>query len=239
VAGKGAECSGVSIGLVYGVLARGAKRTAWLGVTLLMLSAAGPQAPPPPAHIPKLLVFGDSLVAGYVLAHQDGFEAQLQAALHRAGRDVVILDGGVSGDTSAGGRARLDWALADNPDAAIVELGANDALRGTDPHETETNLTAILDTLAARHIPTMLCGMLAPPNLGAAYGEQFRAVFQRLGTPPGLMFDPFFLDGVAGDPALNQADHMHPNADGVRHIVGRLLPAVERLLDSAGPNGVR
>ena len=207
-------------------------------MALVLLSAAGPHAAALPAPIPKLLVFGDSLVAGYGLAHQDGFEAQLQAALRHAGRDVEILDGGVSGDTSAGGRARLDWALADNPDAALVELGANDALRGTDPRETEANLTVILDTLAARHIPTLLSGMLAPPNLGAAYGEQFRAVFQRLSARSGLMYDPFFLDGVAGDPALNQADHMHPNADGVRHIVARLLPAVERLLDRARPKGV-
>lgn len=225
--------------MVYGVLWRGAKSTLRLGAALVMICTSGPAAAAPPPHIPKLLVFGDSLVAGYGLAHADGFEAQLQAALHHAGRAVEILDGGVSGDTSAGGRARLDWALADNPDAAIVELGANDALRGTDPHETEANLTAILDTLAARHIPTMLCGMLAPPNLGAAYGEQFHAVFQRLGMRPGLMVDPFFLAGVAGDPALNQADHIHPNADGVRHIVARLLPAVERLLDRVQSQAAR
>ena len=182
----------------------------------------------------RLLVFGDSLVAGFGLAHEDGFEAQLQAALHKAGRDVDILDGGVSGDTSAGGRARLDWALADHPDAVLVELGANDALRGTDPKETEANLAAILDTLAARHIPTLFSGMLAPPNLGAAYGAQFAAVFERLGGRPGLIYDPFFLQGVAGDPALNQADHMHPNPEGVRRVVSRILPAVEMLLGRVG-----
>ena len=179
----------------------------------------------------KLLVFGDSLVAGFGLPHQDGFEVQLQQALERAGHPVQILDGGVSGDTSAGGLARLDWALADQPDAVIVELGANDALRGTDPRQTEANLTSILNTLAARHTPTLLCGMLAPPNLGDAYGQQFRAVYQRLGQRPDLLFDPFFLQGIAGNPALNQPDNMHPNAEGVRRNVARILPIVERMLD--------
>ncbi len=188
-----------------------------------------------PARVPKLLVFGDSLVAGYGLPHEDGFEAQLQAALARANRPVQILDGGVSGDTSAGGRARLDWALADNPDAVIVELGANDALRATDPRETDANLTAILNTLAARHLPVLLCGMLAPPNLGAAYGGEFRAVYTRLAARPGLLFDPFFLEGIAGNPSLIQADGLHPNAEGVRRNVARVLPLVERLLDAVQP----
>ncbi len=182
-------------------------------------------------RIPKLLVFGDSLVAGYGLPPEDGFEAQLKAALQRAGRPVQILDGGVSGDTTAGGRARLDWALADKPDAVLLELGANDALRATDPRETDANLSAILDTLAARHLPVLLSGMLAPPNLGAAYGDEFRAVYQRLSKRPGILFDPFFLDGIAGHRALIQADGLHPNADGVRRNVARILPLVERLLD--------
>jgi acyl-CoA thioesterase-1 len=209
----------------YGMIAHHAKAARAGLVIMLFLGAAAPDKP-----VPKLLVFGDSLVAGYGLAHADGFEARLAAALSKAGHPVAILDGGVSGDTSAGGRARLDWALADQPNAVLVELGANDALRGMDPRETEANLAAILDVLAARHIPTLLAGMLAPPNLGAAYGAQFRAVYQRLGARPGLLFDPFFLRGVAGDPALNQADHMHPDPEGVRRIVARILPAVERLL---------
>ena len=181
----------------------------------------------------RLLVFGDSLAAGYGLAHEDGFAARLAAALHADGHDVTILDGGVSGDTTAGGRARIDWALADHPDAAIVELGGNDGLRGTDPVQMQANLAAILDTLAAHHIPTLLTGMEAPPNLGAAYGAQFRAVFARLGQRPGLIFDRFFLEGVAGDPALNQSDGIHPNPGGVTRVVARIKPAVERLL-SAG-----
>ena len=178
----------------------------------------------------KLLVFGDSLSAGYGLAAPDAFQAQLAAALKADGKDVTILDGGVSGDTTAGGRSRLDWALADQPDAVLVELGGNDGLRGTSPAEMETNLTAILDTLAAKHLPTLLTGMEAPPNLGKEYDDQFRAVFTRLGQRPGLMFDPFFLAGVAGDSALNQADHIHPNPAGVKRVVARIKPAVEKLL---------
>jgi acyl-CoA thioesterase-1 len=184
----------------------------------------------------KLLVFGDSLSAGYGLAAPDAFQAQLAAALKADGKDVTILDGGVSGDTTAGGRSRLDWALADQPDAVLVELGGNDGLRGTSTTEMETNLNAILDTLAAKHLPTLLTGMEAPPNLGKDYNDQFRAVFTRLGKRPGLMFDPFFLAGVAGDPALNQADHIHPNPAGVKRVVARIKPAVEALLaEVAGP----
>ena len=178
----------------------------------------------------RLLAFGDSLTAGYGLPHEDGFEAQLAAALRKAGHDVTVLDGGVSGDTSAGGVARLDWSLADNPDCALVELGANDGLRGLDPAAMQANLAAILDRLASRHIPTLLSGMYAPPNLGKAYDDAFRAVFDALARRPGLLYDPFFLQGVALDPSLKQADGLHPTAKGVAIIVARLLPLVERLL---------
>jgi acyl-CoA thioesterase-1 len=206
----------------YGVAGRTVKAAA---LALLLLTQAAHAAPV------RLLVFGDSLVAGYGLPHEDGFQAQLLAALKADGRDVVILDGGVSGDTSAGGLSRLDWSLGDKPDAVLLELGANDALRGTDPAETERNLTSILDKLEAAHVPVLLTGMEAPPNLGAAYGAQFRAVFAKLGQRPGVIFDPFFLAGVAGDPALNQDDHMHPNAKGVAQEVARIKPSVEKLLD--------
>ena len=178
----------------------------------------------------KLLVFGDSLAAGYGLAQADGFQAQLGAALKADGFDVTIQDGGVSGDTTAGGRSRLDWALADRPDAAIVELGGNDGLRGLDPAQMQANLAAILDTLAQKHIPALLSGIYSPPNLGKPYGQAFRAVFDRLGKRPGLLYDPFFLAGVAGDPALNQPDHIHPNPAGVKIIVARIKPMVEALL---------
>ncbi len=181
----------------------------------------------------RLLVLGDSLSAGYGLAHADGFEAQLQAALAARGREVRIIDGAVSGDTTAGGRARLDWALADGADAAIVELGANDGLRGLDPAEMEGNLRAILDALAARHIPVLLTGMYAPPNFGSDYGRAFRAVFDRLGKRPGVLYDPFFLQDVATVRELNQADGLHPNPAGVRRVVARILPQVEQLLAEA------
>lgn len=178
----------------------------------------------------RLLILGDSLSASYGLPHGEGFEAQLATALAARGIDVELIDGAVSGDTSAGGRARLDWVLADTPDAAIVELGANDGLRGLDPVEMKANLAAILDTLAARHIPVLLSGMYAPPNLGPEYERQFRAVFDDLGHRPGILYDPFFLDGVARAPGLTQADGLHPNAEGVRRVVARILPDVEGLL---------
>jgi acyl-CoA thioesterase-1 len=182
----------------------------------------------------RILVLGDSLAAGYGLAQADGFQARMAAALKARGHDVALIDAAVSGDTTAGGRARLEWALADGADAALVELGANDGLRGLDPAAMEANLGAILDALAARHIPVLLTGMEAPPNMGAAYATAFRAVYARLGARPGIVFDPFFLAGVAGDPALNQADAIHPNPKGVTIEVERLAPVVERLLEKVG-----
>ncbi len=199
---------------------------------MLALSFAIPPALAAPL---RLLVLGDSLSAGYGLPHADGFEAQLQQALRAHGHDVSIIDGAVSGDTSAGGRARLDWVLADGADAAIVELGANDGLRGLDPGDMAVNLGAILDTLAAKHIPVLLAGMYAPPNLGPDYERAYRAVFDRLGQRPGVLYDPFFLQDVAEVPALTQPDGLHPNAEGVRRIVARLLPLVEKLLQEAHP----
>ena len=212
----------------YGVRARWRKAILALGLALAFL---------PGAHAAplRLLVLGDSLSAGYGLPHEDGFQVQLAAALRAQGRDVTIIDGAVSGDTSAGGLARLDWALGDGADAAIVELGANDGLRGVDPKEMEKNLTAILDRLAARHIPVLLTGMYAMPNLGADYASAFRAVFDRLGKRPGVLYDPFFLDGVAEVPSLNQADGMHPNAEGAKRVVARLLPLVDKLLAEVRP----
>lgn len=179
----------------------------------------------------RLLILGDSLTAGYGLPRADGFQAQLAAALKAHGRDVVLIDGAVSGDTTAGGRSRLDWVLADGADAALVELGGNDGLRALPPASTEANLAAILDALTAKKIPILLSGMRAPPNLGPDYTAAFSATFTKLGTRPGILFDPFFLEGVAGDTTLNQADGIHPNPEGVKRIVARLLPVVERLLD--------
>lgn len=183
----------------------------------------------------RLLVLGDSLSAGYGLPHGDGFEMQLEAALRAHGLDVQIVDGAVSGDTTAGGLARLDWVLAGGADAAIVELGANDGLRGVDPKVTEANLATILDRLQAKHIPILLSGMYAMPNLGPDYANAFRAVFDRLAQRPGILYDPFFLQDVATIPSLNQPDGMHPNAEGVRRNVTRLLPLVEKLLAEVPP----
>jgi len=201
---------------------------------LLLLGLALPSAASAAAPL-RLLILGDSLSAGYGLPHADGFEAQLQQALRARGDNVTITDGAVSGDTSAGGRARLAWVLAGGADAAIVELGANDGLRGLEPRDMAANLTAILDTLAAKHIPVLFSGMYAPPNLGPDYERAYRAVFDQLGQRPGLLYDPFFLEGVAEVPALIQPDGLHPNAEGVRREVARLLPLVEKLLQEARP----
>jgi acyl-CoA thioesterase-1 len=213
-----------SMAAAYGV--RGRRPKAVIVLTLVMLAGV-PATRAAPA---RLLVLGDSLSAGYGLAHGDGFEAQLEMALHAHGHDARIVDGAVSGDTTAGGLARLDWALGDGADAAIVELGANDGLRGVAPADTEANLAAILDTLAARHIPVLLAGMYAMPNLGPDYVQAFRAVFDRLGRRPGVLYDPFFLQDVASIPAMNQPDGLHPNPEGVKLVVTRLVPLVEKLL---------
>ena len=204
-------------------------RRAVIGFMLLCTSPAWTPARAQMRTV-RILVLGDSLAAGYGLAKRDGFQAVMEGALRARGHDVRFIDAAVSGDTTAGGRARLDWALAEGADAAVVELGGNDGLRALDPAGTEANLAAILDKLAAERIPVLLSGMLAPPNLGPQYGDQFRAVFERLGKRPGLIYDPFFLEGVAGDPKLNQPDRIHPNAEGVQRIVARLLPRMEQLI---------
>ncbi len=180
----------------------------------------------------RIVVLGDSLAAGYGLAAQDAFPARLEAALRADGLDVRILNAGVSGDTTAGGRARLDWALADRPDAVIVELGANDGLRGIDPVATFANLDAILRRLGDEGIEVLLAGMLAPPNLGRAYGAAFNDIYPRLAAKHGVALYPFFLDGVAARPELNQSDGLHPNARGVAVIVERIAPYVKRLVES-------
>lgn len=179
----------------------------------------------------RLMMLGDSITAGYGLPRREALPVRLEAALRAAGHDVRVIDAGVSGDTSAGGRARLDWALADRPQAVIVALGGNDGLRGIAPQATEANLGAILDALKARGLPVLLAGMLAPPNLGADYGRDFAATYRHLAEArPDVMFYPFLLDGVAGDPALNQPDRIHPNEAGVAELVRRMLPLVESLL---------
>lgn len=179
----------------------------------------------------RILAFGDSLTAGYGLDDlSQAFPAQLEHALRAKGHDVKVIASGVSGETTTGGFNRIDWSLAENPDAVIVELGGNDGLRAIDPALTERNLDGILAKLAARGIPALLAGMLAPPNLGRDYGERFNGLYPRLAEKHGAVFYPFFLDGVAAEPSLNQDDRIHPNAEGVKVIVTRILPKVEDLI---------
>ncbi len=181
----------------------------------------------------RILALGDSLTAGLGVDPADAFPAKLEAALKARGHDIVITNAGVSGDTSTAGAERLDWALGDPVDAVIVELGANDALRGIDPEQTEKALDRILAELKARKLPVLFAGMLAPRNLGPDYGKKFDALFPRLAQKHGVLFYPFFLDGVAAEPALNQPDGLHPNSKGVDMIVSRILPITEDLLKQA------
>ena len=177
------------------------------------------------------MVLGDSLAAGFGLPSALAFPTRLEAALRARGHDIQVVNAGVSGDTSAGGLARLDWVLRQaHPRYAIVEFGGNDALRGLSPAALEENLTRIVDRLKAAGVGVLLAGMVAPPNLGRDYGGEFNAVFARVAERHGIALYPFFLDGVAADPALNQPDGIHPNAQGVERIVARILPYVERLI---------
>jgi acyl-CoA thioesterase I len=186
-----------------------------------------------PVHIVAL---GDSLTAGFGLPADAAFPAQLARTLSAKGISVAITDAGVSGDTAADGLARLDWSVPPGTEAVIVELGANDALRGIDPAVTRAALDSILQGLKQRRIAVLLAGMLAPRNLGSDYTRAFDAIFPDLATRHETLFYPFFLEGVATDPALNQADGLHPTAAGVDVIVHRMLPKVEELVETARSN---
>ncbi len=177
-----------------------------------------------------LLALGDSLTAGLGLDAPQAFPAKLEAALKTKGHDVVVMNAGVSGDTAVQGAARLDWSLTDEVDGVLVELGANDALRGLPVAQAEAALDEIFTKLKAKNLPTLVLGMRAPPNLGPDYGVAFEAMYPKLATKHGAALYPFFLDGVAADASLNQADGIHPNAQGVEEIVRRMLPSVEALL---------
>jgi acyl-CoA thioesterase-1 len=204
-------------------------RAALAAMAMLMLAAHPADCAPV-----KILAMGTSLTQGYGLPPGTEFTTVLQEKLKSAGVDATIVNAGVSGDTSADGLSRLDWSLADNPKAAIIELGSNDALRGLAPAQTEKNLAAILARLKAAHIAVLLCGMRAPRNLGPEYAAQFDAIYPRLAKQYGVLFYPFILEGVALNPKLNQADGIHPNPAGVRIIVDRILPDVLRLAKSRG-----
>jgi len=181
----------------------------------------------------KILAFGTSLTQGFGVPPGEEFTEVLQTRLKAQGIGATLINAGVSGDTSADGVSRIDWSLADRPDAAIVEMGANDALRGLAPQETEKNLSIILGKLKAAHVPVLLLGMKAPRNLGPEYAEAFDPIYPNLAKQFGDILYPFVLDGVALNPKLNQADGIHPNAAGVRIIVTRMFPYVQKLAAEA------
>ena len=210
-------------------------RAAMIGLGLFVAAsgAARAQAPAGNAAPINIVALGDSLTAGLGLAANEAFPAQLQRALEARGIAAVVANAGVSGDTASAGVSRLDWSVPDSADAVILELGANDALRGVDPAVTRAALDTMLRRLRERKVAILLCGMLAPPNLGSEYGHAFNAIFPELAAADGAMLYPFFLDGVAADPVLNQHDGMHPTAAGVAVIVKRILPQVEALIARA------
>lgn len=175
----------------------------------------------------KMVVLGDSLSAGLGLPANAAFPAKLQKALEAKGIKVDMTNAGVSGDTASGGRERLDWSVPEGTDAVILELGANDGLRGTDPAVTRAALSDILSRLKARGVAVLICGMVAPPNYGSDYAARFNAIYPELSKSFGVPLYPFFLEGVAADAKLNQADGMHPTADGIDIIVKNMLPTVE------------
>jgi len=199
------------------------------GVAALTLVSVAAQ--PGSASRPvKIVALGDSLTAGFGLPADAAFPARLERALAQKPIAATVVNAGVSGDTTADGLARLDWSVPDDTDAVILELGANDALRGIDPAHTRANLDAIMRSLAARRLPVLLAGMRAPPNMGADYAKAFDPIYPALADTYGAVFYPFFLDGVAADPKLNQGDGIHPSAAGVDVIVARMLPKVEELI---------
>ncbi len=180
----------------------------------------------------KLVGFGDSLMAGYQLPATDAFPVKLEKALREKGYEVEIANAGVSGDTSSGGLARLDWSIPEGTQGVILELGANDALRGIPPEQTEKNLDAMLTRLKERGIAVLLAGMLAPPNMGPDYGERFNGIYQRMAEKHGVALYPFFLDGVVTKANLQLEDGMHPNSEGVDVMVATILPAAEAFIKS-------
>jgi len=202
-----------------------------LGLVLLVPGTALAQTTAARENKPvKMVVLGDSLSAGLGLSASAAFPARLEKALESKGIAVDIINAGVSGDTSSGGRDRLDWSVPQGTDAVIVELGANDALRGTDPKVTRSALSDILTRLKARKIAVLLCGMVAPPNYGADYSARFNAIYPDIAKEFGVPLYPFFLEGVAADARLNQADGLHPTAEGIDVIVKNILPTVEAFL---------
>ena len=201
-----------------------------LATAALAVAFAGAQ---PAGRVPVILDFGDSLTAGYGLPTGQAFPARLEAWLHQQGIEARVVNAGVSGDTTAGGLARLDWGLADKPDLVILALGANDALRGIEPSSVRENLDKMIGKIEASGAKVLLLGMLAPPNWGEEYRHAFDQIFPELARIHHLPLYPFFLEGVAMKPELNQTDGLHPNERGVAVLVDRIAPVVARLLRSA------
>ena len=214
----------MTVGIGYGRFAAAVN-----SLLVAILCATIAHAQPAPT---KLAFLGDSLAAGYGVSPAQAIPSRLEAALKRAGRNVTVINHGVSGDTTAGGLERVDWMLADKPDIVIIELGGNDALRALDPASTERNLDAIIAKLKQAGVTVWLAGMLAPRNFGPEYAAQFDGLYKRLAEKHGVPLYSFFLDGVAQEPALNQADGIHPNSKGVDIVVGRLLPFITKNLDN-------
>jgi acyl-CoA thioesterase-1 len=204
-------------------------RLAAVTIACVVLCAAPLRAQTAPAPV-KIVALGDSLTAGLGLPAESAFPAKLDAALKRNGIAATVANAGVSGDTASGGLERLDWSVPDGTGAVILELGANDMLRGIDPAVTRKALDAILTRLKARNIAVLFCGMRAPPNMGPNYVHAFDAIYPALASTHGVVFYPFFLEGVAADRTLNQPDGLHPTAAGVDVIVERILPKVEELV---------
>jgi acyl-CoA thioesterase-1 len=216
----------------YGMKPGQVQRLAAACMALLFVAGAAFAADQPV----RIVALGDSLTAGYQLPAGDTFPARLERALREKGVAVEVANAGVSGDTSTGGLGRLDWSVPEGTDAVILELGANDMLRGVEPNVTREALDAIVRRLKERRIEVLLCGMLAPPNLGPDYARAFNPIYPQLASAHGVLFYPFFLNGVAANASLNQRDGMHPNADGVATIVARILPKVEELIARARAN---
>jgi acyl-CoA thioesterase I len=212
----------------YGRRRRFVNRWAFAALITLLLSPA--LAVRPTEAATRILAFGDSLTSGYGLAPDQSFPVQLAARLKADGYDIIVDNGGVTGDTTADGLARVDWTMGDHPDIVLLELGANDMLRGLPPKRAEANLDAILSKLRAAQVKVLLLGMRASSNWGADYQKTFDAIYPALAKKYDVPLYPFLLEGVALDPKLNQADLLHPNAAGVAAIVGRVAPALERLL---------
>lgn len=219
----------------YGLSGRLYKRLRlFLGILAVGMLAGGALAGgPAQAAAKKILVLGDSIAAGYGLPAEESFPSKLEAALRAKGIDVEVVNSGISGDTTAGGRKRLGWALSSKPDYVIVELGGNDGLRGLDPKETRANLDAIITQLKAKGVKVMLTGMYAPPNLGKRYEKEFNAIFPELAAKHGVPLYPFILEGVALRKELNQRDGIHPNRKGVAVIVEKLTPAVMKFIGAS------